>query len=76
MRGFIEFDVIVHPKRKANKWTIISNMPLSKASRDIYIEMYKPPALENDGVKLNFMNEGERYYPRNDDSFAVVYVKK
>ena len=31
--------------------------------------MYKPPALENDGAVLNFVNDGDRYYPGNNGSF-------
>ncbi|PKK62235.1 hypothetical protein RhiirC2_870274 [Rhizophagus irregularis] len=31
--------------------------------------MYQPPALENDGAVLNFMNDGGRYSPRNDVAF-------
>jgi hypothetical protein len=34
--------------------------------------MYKPPALENDGAVLNFMNGGDRYSPRTDPSFREM----
>jgi hypothetical protein len=34
--------------------------------------LYKPPALENDGAVLNFVNDGDRYYPRNDGSFREM----
>ncbi|RIA94631.1 hypothetical protein C1645_817677 [Glomus cerebriforme] len=38
-------------------------------------EMYKPPALENDGAELNFMNDRNKYYPRNDDLFREMLLK-
>jgi hypothetical protein len=28
--------------------------------------MCQPPALENDGAVLNFINDGDRYSPRSD----------
>jgi hypothetical protein len=34
--------------------------------------LYKPSALENDGAVLNFMNDMDRYYPRNDPSFREM----
>jgi hypothetical protein len=35
-------------------------------------DAYQPPALENDGAVLNFMNDGERYSPRNDVAFREI----
>ncbi|CAG8724532.1 3904_t:CDS:1 [Funneliformis caledonium] len=34
--------------------------------------MYQPPALENDGAELNFMNDGDKYLPRNDQDLREI----
>ncbi|CAJ0636418.1 13160_t:CDS:2 [Entrophospora sp. SA101] len=41
--------------------------------------MYQPPALENDGVELNLMNDGEKYFPHNDQDLREmlrIFVSK
>ncbi|CAI2185928.1 6499_t:CDS:2 [Funneliformis geosporum] len=41
--------------------------------------MYHPPALENDGAKLNLMNDGEKYFPHNDQDLhemLCIFVSK
>ncbi|CAG8707402.1 3681_t:CDS:1 [Funneliformis caledonium] len=41
--------------------------------------MYKQSALENDGVELNFMNDENKYSPRNDQElceFLCRFVSK
>ncbi|POG58828.1 hypothetical protein GLOIN_2v1789859 [Rhizophagus irregularis DAOM 181602=DAOM 197198] len=40
--------------------------------KDFIRELYKPPALENDGAVLNFMCDGYRYLPRIDVSFREM----
>ncbi|GBB93360.1 hypothetical protein RclHR1_21560003 [Rhizophagus clarus] len=64
-----EFDVIVSLKQKSYKWVVnIEHTTLEDLKTSIR-EMYQPPALENDGAVLNFMNDGGRYSPRNDVAF-------
>ncbi|GET55408.1 hypothetical protein GLOIN_2v1883277 [Rhizophagus irregularis DAOM 181602=DAOM 197198] len=67
-----DFDVIVRPKQKANKWSINIEQASLKDLKDYIREMYKPLALENDGAVLNFMNGGDRYSPRTDPSFREM----
>ncbi|PKC63486.1 hypothetical protein RhiirA1_396770 [Rhizophagus irregularis] len=44
----------------------------SKASKEYIRETDKPPVLENDGAVLNFINNGERYSPRNDQDLCKI----
>src|SRR5579859_2056435 len=67
-----EFDVVVSPKRKANKWTVNIEQAGLEDLKDYIRELYRPPALENDGAVLNFMNDEGRYSPRNDASFREM----
>ncbi|CAG8568241.1 3767_t:CDS:2, partial [Paraglomus occultum] len=67
-----DFDVVVKPKQKANKWTVNIEQAGLKDLKDYIRELYKPPALENDGAVLNFMSDGDRYLPRNDVSFREM----
>ncbi|PKC03571.1 hypothetical protein RhiirA5_380064 [Rhizophagus irregularis] len=70
MKG--EFDVVVSPKRKSNKWTANIEHATLEGLKDYIRELYKPPALENDGAVLNFMCDGDRYLPRNDVTFQEM----
>ncbi|PKY32177.1 hypothetical protein RhiirB3_531946 [Rhizophagus irregularis] len=45
-----DFDVVVSPKRKANKWTANIEHATLEGLKDYIRELYKPPALENDGA--------------------------
>ncbi|GET03915.1 hypothetical protein GLOIN_2v811958 [Rhizophagus clarus] len=48
-----EFDIIVKPKQKTNKWTVnIEQGTLISDLKDYIRELYKPLALENDGAVL------------------------
>jgi len=41
--------------------------------------MYQPPALENDGAELNLMNDGEKYFPHNDQDLRemlCIFISK
>ena len=42
----IDFDVIVHPKRKPNKWTANIEHVTLEGLKDYIHEMYHPPALK------------------------------
>jgi hypothetical protein len=57
----IEFDVIivVRRKQKVSKWTVKIEEATLKDLKDYLRELYKPPALENEGAVLNFMSDGE-----------------
>ncbi|CAJ0909504.1 14763_t:CDS:2, partial [Entrophospora sp. SA101] len=47
--------------------------------KDYIRKMYQPPALENDGVELNLMNDGEKYFPHNDQDLREmlrIFVSK
>ncbi len=68
----IGFDVVVSPKRKANKWTVNIEQAGLVEFKEYIRELYRPPALENDGAMLNFLSDGDRYYPRNDPSFREM----
>ncbi|GES87004.1 hypothetical protein GLOIN_2v1580557 [Rhizophagus clarus] len=35
--------------------------------------IYHLPALENDGAKLNLMNDGEKYFPHNDQDLCEMF---
>ncbi|PKC60886.1 hypothetical protein RhiirA1_444701 [Rhizophagus irregularis] len=48
----MDFDVVVSPKRKANKWTANIEHATLEGLKDYIRELYKPPALENDGAML------------------------
>jgi len=67
-----DFDVVVHPKRKSNKWTANIETATLEDFKKYIRDTYKPPALENDGAELNLMNETDRYYPRSDVSFREM----
>jgi hypothetical protein len=53
----IDFDVIVHPKRKSNKWTANIEHASLDGLKEYIRKMYQPPALENDGAELNMLND-------------------
>ncbi|CAI2190790.1 10445_t:CDS:2, partial [Funneliformis geosporum] len=67
-----DFDVIVHPKRKPNKWTANIEHVTLEGLKEYIRKMYQPPALENDGAELNFMNDGDKYSPRNDQDLREI----
>ena len=64
-----DFDVVISPKRKLFKWVVNIEGATLEGLKNSIREMYKLPALENDGAVLNFVVEGGRHYPRNDNSF-------
>jgi hypothetical protein len=37
--------------------------------------MYQPLALENDGAVLNFMNNGDKYSPRNEQDLRETHIR-
>ncbi|CAG8733471.1 31467_t:CDS:2, partial [Racocetra persica] len=67
------FDVVVvHPKQKANKWTANIEHATLEGLKDYIRKMYQPPALENDGAELNLINDGEKYFPHNDQDLREM----
>ncbi|CAJ0848913.1 8961_t:CDS:2, partial [Entrophospora sp. SA101] len=63
----------------ANKWTANIEHATLKGLKDYIRKMYQPPALENDGVELNLMNDGEKYFPHNDQDLREmlrIFVSK
>ncbi|RIA97870.1 hypothetical protein C1645_751399, partial [Glomus cerebriforme] len=68
----VELDIVVNPKREAFKWAVNIEHATLEGLKTSIREMYQPPALENDGAVLNFMNDGGRYSPRNDVSFREM----
>jgi len=62
----VDFDVVVHPKWKPNKWTANIEHTTLKGLKKYIRKMYQPSTLENDGTELNLMNDGEKYFPYND----------
>ncbi|CAJ0766413.1 22595_t:CDS:2, partial [Entrophospora sp. SA101] len=65
--------------KKANKWTANIEHATLKGLKDYIRKMYQPPALENDGVELNLMNDGEKYFPHNDQDLREmlrIFVSK
>ncbi|PKC52403.1 hypothetical protein RhiirA1_481571 [Rhizophagus irregularis] len=46
--------------------------PLKQGLKEYIHEMDKPPALENDGAVLNFISNGERYSPQNDQDLCKM----
>src|SRR5436305_2184336 len=70
-----DFDVVVHPKRKPNKWTANIEHATLEGLRDYIRKVYQPPALENDGAELNFMNDGNKYSPRNDQELREILCR-
>src|SRR5436190_23623809 len=68
----IDFDVVVHPKRKPNKWTANIEHATLEGLKEYIRKVYQPPALENDGAELNFMNDGDKYSPRNDQELREI----
>ena len=71
-RYIVDFDVVVHPKRKPNKWTANIEHVTLEGLKEYIRKMYQPPALENDGAELNFMNDGDKYSPRNDQDLREI----
>ncbi|GBC03485.1 hypothetical protein RclHR1_05140019 [Rhizophagus clarus] len=74
-----DFDVVVHPKRKPNKWTANIEHATLEGLKEYIRKMYQPPALENDGVELNLMNDGEKYFPHNDQDLRemlCIFISK
>ncbi|GBB85903.1 hypothetical protein RclHR1_12340007 [Rhizophagus clarus] len=67
-----DFDVVVHPKRKPNKWTANIEHATLEGLKEYIRKMYQPPALENDGAELNLMNDGDKYSPRNDQDLREI----
>ena len=43
--------------------------------KDYIRKMYKQSALENDGAELNFMNDGNKYSPRNDQELREILCR-
>src|SRR5436190_9282500 len=75
----IDFDVVVHPKRKPNKWTANIEHATLEGLKEYIRKMYQPPALENDGAELNLMNDGEKYFPHNDQDLRemlCIFISK
>src|SRR3954468_3327459 len=75
----IDFDVVVHPKRKPNKWTANIEHVTLEGLKEYMRKMYQPPALENDGAELNLMNDGEKYFPHNDQDLRemlCIFISK
>ncbi|CAB4427692.1 unnamed protein product [Rhizophagus irregularis] len=74
-----DFDVIVHSKRKPNKWTANIEHATLKGLKEYIRKMYQPPALENDGAELNLMNDGEKYFTHNDQDLRemlCIFISK
>ncbi|PKC10512.1 hypothetical protein RhiirA5_498386 [Rhizophagus irregularis] len=74
-----DFDVVVHPKRKPNKWTANIEHATLEGLKEYIRKMYQPPALENDGAELNLMNDGEKYFPHNDQDLRemlCIFISK
>ncbi|GBB96523.1 hypothetical protein RclHR1_27730005 [Rhizophagus clarus] len=67
-----DFDVVVHLKRKPNKWTANIEHVTLEGLKKYICKMYQPPALENDGAELNLMNDGDKYSPRNDQDLRKI----
>src|SRR5208282_1124213 len=68
----IEFDVVVSPKRKAFKWAVNIEHATLEGLKNSIRAINQTPALENPAVVFNFMNDGDRYLPRNDASFREI----
>src|SRR5256884_9069059 len=67
-----DFDVVVHPKRKPNKWTANIEHATLEGLKEYIRKMYQSPALENDGAELNLMNDGDKYSPRSDQDLREI----
>ncbi|GBC54468.2 hypothetical protein GLOIN_2v1774909 [Rhizophagus irregularis DAOM 181602=DAOM 197198] len=63
-------DVIVSPKRKANKWTANIEHATLEGLKDYIRELYRPPALENDGAFTVFIEKPSK--PFNEWTFPKV----
>ncbi|RIA96160.1 hypothetical protein C1645_872229 [Glomus cerebriforme] len=62
-----------------NKWTANIEHATLEGLKDYIRKMYHPPALENDGAELNLMNDGEKYFPHNDQDLREmlrIFVSK
>jgi hypothetical protein len=60
----------VSPKRtKSFKWTVNIEHATLEGLKNSIRDVHQLPALENDGVVFNIVNNGERYSPRSDASF-------
>ncbi len=72
--AFVEFDVIVSPKRTNGfKWIVNIEEATFEGLKNSIREMNLGlPALENDGAVLNFTYEVKRYSPRNDQDFSKM----
>ena len=62
----IDFDVVVHPKRKPNKWTANIEHVSLEGLKEYIRKMYQPPSFENNRAELNFINDGDKYSFWND----------
>ncbi|GBC13590.2 hypothetical protein GLOIN_2v1580557 [Rhizophagus irregularis DAOM 181602=DAOM 197198] len=69
-----DFDVVVHPKRKPNKWTANIEHATLEGLKEYIRKMYQPPALENDGAELNLMNDGDKYSPQDLREILRIFV--
>ncbi|CAB4434028.1 unnamed protein product [Rhizophagus irregularis] len=68
-----EFDVVLHPKRKPNKWTASIEQVTLEGLKDYIRKEYGPPSLEKDGAVLKFTSEDkERYSPWNDQDLREM----
>ena len=72
----VDFDIVVNPKRKPNKWTANIEHATLEGLKEYIRKMYQPPALENDGVELNLMNDGEKYFPHNDQECSAYSYQR
>ncbi|CAI2192730.1 14934_t:CDS:2, partial [Funneliformis geosporum] len=68
------FNVVVHPKQKSNKWIANIEHATLKGLKEYIRKMYQLLALENDGAELNFMNDGDKYsLQNNQDLLCELY---
>jgi hypothetical protein len=65
------FDVVLSPRRKANKWVVNIKHATIENLEDFIYDVYQLPELENE-VVLNLKNDNKIYHPRNDDSFRKI----
>ena len=69
----VDFDVVVHPKRKSNKWTANIEHATLEGLKEYIRKEYEPPSLEKDGAVLKFISgDKERYSPQNDQDFCKM----
>jgi hypothetical protein len=75
----VDFDVVVHPKQKPNKWTANIEHASLDGLKDYIRKMYQPLALENDGAELSVLNDSGKYFPHNDQDLRemlCIFVSK